>query len=94
MNKIAQSNRGKNVLSVQLACERAWQTRGGLNENAFKRLSLEQSASDQRLLERLEAENAQLRGSLVNLMLQIQALREAPGHPQSEIRPKSVGLIT
>jgi hypothetical protein len=85
MNKIARSNRGKNVLSVQLAHERAWQTRGGLNENAFKRLGLEQSASNQRLLERLEAENAQLRGSLVNLMLQIQALREAPGHPQSEI---------
>jgi len=84
MNKIARSNRGKNVLSVQLA-QRAWQTRGGLNENAFKRLGLEQSASNQRLLERLEAENAQLRGSLVNLMLQIQALREAPGHPQSEI---------
>jgi hypothetical protein len=32
--------------------------------------------SNQRLLERLEAENAQLRDSLVNLMLQIQALRE------------------
>ena len=85
MNKIARSNRGKNVLSVRLARERAWQTRGGLNENAFKRLGLEQSVSNQRLLERLEAENAQLRGSLVNLMLQIQALREAPGHPQSEI---------
>jgi hypothetical protein len=83
--KMARLNRGKNVLSVRLAHERAWQTRGGLNENAFKRLRLEQSASKQRLLERLEAENAQLRGSLVNLMLQIQALREAPGHPQSEI---------
>ncbi len=83
MNKIARSNRGKNVLSVQLAHERARQTRGGLNENAFKRLGLEQSASKQRLLERLEAENVQLRGSLVNLMLQIQALREAPGHPQA-----------
>lgn len=85
MNKIARSNRGKNVLSVQLAHERAWQRRGGLNENAFKRLGLEQSASNKRLLERLEAKNAQLRGSLVNLMLQIQALREVPGHPQSEI---------
>ena len=83
MNKIARSNRGKHVLSVQPAHERAWQARGGLNENAFKRLGLEQSASKQRLLERLEAENAQLRVSLVNLMLQIQALREAPGHPQS-----------
>jgi hypothetical protein len=82
MNKIARS---KNVLSLQLAHERAWQPRGGLNESAFKRLGLGQSASNQRLLERLEAENAQLRGSLVNLMLQIQALREAPRHPQSEI---------
>jgi hypothetical protein len=35
-----------------------------------------QSASNQKLLERLEAENAQLRGSVVELALQIQALRE------------------
>ena len=83
MNKIARPNRRKGLPSVQLAHERAWQPRGGSNENAFKRLGLEQSASKQRLLERLEAENAQLRGSLVNLMLQIQALREAPSHPQS-----------
>jgi hypothetical protein len=34
------------------------------------------STSDQRLLERLEAENAQLRGSVVELVLQIQALRD------------------
>jgi hypothetical protein len=79
MNKIARSNKGTNVLSVQFAHERAWQTRGGLNENALKRLGL-QSANKRRLLERLESENAQLRGSLVNLMLQIQELREAPGH--------------
>ena len=85
MNKIARSNRGKNVLSVRLVHERAWQTRGRLNENTFKRLGLERSASKQRLLERLEAENTQLLASLVNLMLQIQALGEAPGHPQSEI---------
>src|SRR5262249_45608138 len=91
MNKIARS---KNVLSVQLAHERAWQPRGGFNERAFKRLGLGQSASNQRLLERLEAENAQLRDSLVNLMLQIQALREPTRPSQSEIRPKSVGLIT
>ena len=87
MNKIARSNRGKNVLSVQFARERARQTRGGLNENAFKRLGLEQSASNQRSLERLEAENAQLRGSLVELLLQIQALCDARGHPQSETQP-------
>ena len=34
------------------------------------------STSDQRLLEQLEAENAQLRGSVVELVLQIQALRD------------------
>src|SRR5215471_8430559 len=73
--------------SVQLARERARPPIGGSNENTFKRrdelvwnsktTGLDgQSASNQRLLERLEAENAQLRGSLVNLMLQIQALRE------------------
>jgi hypothetical protein len=35
-----------------------------------------QSAGDQRLFERLEAENARLRGRVVDLMLQIQALRD------------------
>ena len=35
-----------------------------------------QSVSNQRLLELLEAENAQLRGSVVDLVLQIQALRD------------------
>jgi len=67
MNKMARSNRENAVLPVQLAHERAWQPRGGLNEDAFKRLGL---------LERLEAENAQLRDSVVDLMLQIQALRD------------------
>jgi hypothetical protein len=73
-----------NVLSLQLARERAWQPRGG----ASKRVGLplwnsettgldERSTSNQRLLERLEAENAQLRSSVVELALQIQALREA-----------------
>jgi len=92
MNKIARSNRRKNVLSVQLAQERAWQPRGGANVHAFKTVDLSMwdsqtteldglSASDQRLLERLEAENAQLRGSVVDLMLQTQALRDA-GHPR------------
>ena len=41
------------------------------------------STSDQTLLERLEAENAQLRGSVVELVLQIQALRNALGRPQT-----------
>ena len=45
-------------------------------------------SANQRLLERLEAENARLRRSVAELMLEIQALREALGYPQSEIRPK------
>ena len=47
----------------------------GMNEisrsNVFSLLS-----ANQRLLERLEAQNALLRGSVVDLMLQIQALRD------------------
>jgi hypothetical protein len=35
-----------------------------------------QSVSNQRLFERLQAENAQLRGAVVEVMLQIQALRD------------------
>jgi hypothetical protein len=35
------------------------------------------------LLERLEAENTQLRGSVVELVLQIHALRDALGRPES-----------
>jgi cell division protein FtsB len=38
-----------------------------------------QSASNQKLVERLEAENAQLRDRVVDLMLQIQALRDGSG---------------
>ena len=79
-----------NVVSLQLARERARQPRGGSNGHAFKRLDLplwnseatgldEQSTSTQRFLERLEAENAQLRGSVVELVLQIQALRDGAG---------------
>ena len=83
---ISRSNRGT-VLSLQLARERAWQPEGGSNGHAVKRLGLSvwnsettqlerQSVSNQRLLERLEAENAQLRDSVVELVLQIQALRD------------------
>jgi hypothetical protein len=75
------------VLSLQLARERARQPRRGSNGHALKRPSLSvwnsetaeiggQSVSNQRLLELLEAENAQLRGSVVDLVLQIQALRD------------------
>ena len=75
MNKIARSNRRENVLSF--AREHAWQPRGGSNVHTFIPV----------LLERLEAENAKLRGSVVELALQIQALRDAHGHPQSETQP-------
>jgi hypothetical protein len=50
--------------------------------NVFSLLS-----ANQRLLERLEAENAKLRGTVAELMLEIQALREALGHPQSDTQP-------
>ena len=69
MKEISRSNRMKNVLSLQVAREHARQPRGGSNGHVSK-------LSDQRALERLEAENAQLRDSVVDLMLQIQALRD------------------
>jgi hypothetical protein len=50
--------------------------------NVFSLLS-----AKQRLLERLEAENAQLRGRVAELMLEIQALRDALGRPQSDTQP-------
>src|SRR5262245_30615966 len=62
---------------------RGWFMKKISRSNVFSLLS-----ANRRLLERLEAENAQLRASVVDLSLQIQALREALGHPQSEIRPK------
>jgi hypothetical protein len=80
MNKIAPLSRRKDVLSF--AREHAWQPRGGSNVHTL--LSVNQR---QRLLDRVEAENAQLRGSVVDLMLNIQALRDALGHPQSETQP-------
>jgi hypothetical protein len=87
MNKMARSNRKKGVPSGHLERERAWQSSGASNERALKRRCLSvwnsettpphgQSVSNQRLLERLEVENAQLRGNVVELALQIQALRD------------------
>jgi len=70
---MSRSNRREDVLSLQLALERAWQPRGGSNVRTFIPLGL---SVNQRPLERLEAENAQLRGRVVDLMLQIQALRD------------------
>jgi hypothetical protein len=61
-----------NVLSLQLARERAWQSASNSETTELDG----GSASNQRLLERLEAENAQLRRRLVELALQIQALRD------------------
>ena len=61
-----------NVLSLQLARERAWQSELNSETTEFDG----GSASNQRLLRRLEAENAQLRGSVMELALQIQALRD------------------
>jgi hypothetical protein len=77
---MSRSNRGEDVLSLQLALERAWQPRGA--SNVHNLLSVNQG-----LLGRVEAENAQLRGSVVDLMLNIQALRDALGHPHSETQP-------
>jgi hypothetical protein len=70
---MSRSNRRENVLSLQLALERAWQPRGGSNVHTFIPLGL---SVNQRLLERLEAENAQLRDRVVDIMLQIQSLRD------------------
>jgi hypothetical protein len=71
-----------NVLSLQLSREGARQPRGRSHGHALSMRNGEMTQLDgpstrsQRLFERLEAENAQLRDSLVDLMLQIQALRD------------------
>jgi hypothetical protein len=72
MNKTARSNRREDVLSFP--AEHDWQPRGGSNVHPFIPV----------LLERLEAENTQLRDSAVELVLQIHALRDALGRPHSE----------
>jgi hypothetical protein len=79
MRKITRLNRRENVQSF--APEHAWQPRGASNEPTFIPVGL---SANQRLLERLEAENAQLRHRVAKLRLEIQALREAVGHQQSE----------
>ena len=82
MNKIARSNRREDVRNF--AREHGWQSRRGPNVHTLLPMN-------QRLLERVEAENAQLRGSVVDLKLEIQALRDVLGHTQSEIQG-AVGL--
>jgi len=78
-----------NVLSLRLARERAWQARGRSNGHAFKRLGLPPRNSEitgldeRRFLERLEAENAQLRRSVVELLFQTQALRDGAETPSA-----------
>jgi hypothetical protein len=62
-----------NKLSLKLARERAWQS---VRNPETTELDGGGSASGQRSLERLEAENARLRRSVVELVLQIQALRD------------------
>jgi hypothetical protein len=69
MNEISRSKRIKNVLSLQAARERGRQPKGASDRQVSKR-------SNQRLLERLEAENALLRSRVMELMLEIQALRD------------------
>jgi hypothetical protein len=71
-----------NVVRLRPAGERARQPSGGPNGPALSGWNPQtpqldgQSAGNQRLFERLEAENARLRTSVVDLMLQIQALRD------------------
>jgi hypothetical protein len=73
MNKAAaRSNMRKNVLSFEP--EHAWQPRAGSNVHTLIPVG---PSVNQRLLERVEAENAQLRDTVMKLMLQIQALRDA-----------------
>jgi cell division protein FtsB len=64
-----------NVVSLQCARERSnGHAFKGLGQSVWKRDG--RIASNQKLLERLEAENAQLRENVVELALQIQALRD------------------
>ena len=72
--KIGQNN---NVLSLQVARDGARQSRDGSNGHISQLLSNSETTGvgHQRQLERLEAENEQLRGSVVELVLQIRASR-------------------
>jgi hypothetical protein len=69
-----------NVVSLQLARERARQPRGGSKRLALPLWNSEITRFDgRRSLERLEAENAQLRRSVVELVLELQALHDGAG---------------
>jgi hypothetical protein len=69
MKENSRSKGVKNVLSLQVARERTRQAKTASDRQISKR-------SNQGLLERLEAENAQLRDCVVELMLEIQALHD------------------
>src|SRR5215813_592744 len=66
MNESSRSKGVKNVLSLQVAGERTHQAKAASDRQISER-------TNERLLERLEAENAQLRDCVVELMLEIQA---------------------
>ena len=68
MNESSRPKSINNVMSLQVARQRRRPPRGDSNRHVSKGL-----------LERLEAENAHLRDSVVDLMLQIQALRDDAG---------------
>lgn len=71
MNKMARSRRREDVRSF--AREHAWKPRRGSSVHTL----IPRGPSVKRgLLEQVEAENARLRGSVVDLMLEIQALRD------------------
>jgi hypothetical protein len=75
MNKKSRSNRKEDVQRLQLALERPWQSRDGSNVT-YLHTSGAVVHLNQSLLARLEAENARLRGSVVDLFLQIRASRD------------------
>ena len=69
MNKTSRED----VVCPELEPERPWQPRGSSNVYTFRPRGLPVS---QRLLERLETENEQLRSIVVELLLQVQTLRD------------------
>ena len=69
MNESSRSKRKKNVLSLEVARKRGRQPKGASDRQISK-------GSNQRLVEQLKAENAQLRALVVDLLLQIQALHD------------------
>ena len=69
MNESSRSKGVKNVLSLQVARERTRQAKAASDRQISK-------LGDHRPRERLEAENAQLRDCVVELLLEIQALHD------------------